>query len=249
MTARSHAPINKGGPKVDIDRAAVPDRGDEATSRVSSSGLWWGGLLIAGGALWLADATGVFSVSPWMVAAFFALAGVGFAFDAVRDPHNWWAAIPGGALIGLGALIAFVEGTTAPDVWGAAILLACTGLGFLAVYLRAREHWWALVPAGVLLSVAIIVASVPIVDTGEDIAVVVLGLMAAILVGLALVPIRGRRMWWPLVPAGILAVVAAFLARDAAEVLEPFNWVVPAAVLLIGLFVTLRALSGPGASR
>jgi hypothetical protein len=234
---------------MDIDRAAVPSPGGEEANRFSSSGLWWGGLLIIGGALWLADATGVFSVSPWMVAAFFALAGIGFAVDAARDADNWWAAIPAGALIGLGALIAFVEGTTAPDEWGAAILLASSGLGFLAAYLQAREHWWALIPAGVLVSVAIIVASVPIVDTGEDIAVVVLGIMAAMLVASALVPIRGRRMWWPLVPAAVLAVVAGFLARDATEVLEPFNWVMPVALLVIGLFVMLRTLSRRGAGR
>lgn len=234
---------------MNIDQAAAARRGGDATTRVSASGLWWGALLIVGGALWLADATEVLSVSPWMVAAFFALAGVGFAVDAVRDPGSWWAAIPAGALIGLGALIAFVEGTTAPDEFGAAILLAGCGIGFLGAYLRAREHWWALIPAGGLLSVAIIVASVPIMETGEDIAVVVLGIMALILVGLAVIPIQGRRMWWPLVPAGILGVVAVFLARDAAQVLEGYNWVVPVAVLLIGLFVMIRALASRGASR
>lgn len=231
------------------DRAAVPDHAGVATNRVASSGLWWGGLLIVAGALWLADATGVLTVSPLIVALIFALAGIGFAIDAARDSNSWWAAIPAGALIGLGALIAFVEGTSAADEWGAAILLASSGIGFLAVYLRAREHWWALIPAGVLLSVAIIVASVPIVDSGTGIAVVVLGIMAAMLVVVALVPIRGRRMWWPLVPAGILAVVAAFLARGEIEALEPFNWVVPSALLVMGLFVVLRTLSGRGAGR
>jgi hypothetical protein len=234
---------------MDTNRVAVSNSGTEVPSRLGSSGLWWGGLLIIGGALSLADATGVFSVSPWMVALFFALAGIGFAIDAARDSRNWWAAIPAGALIGLGALIAFVEGTTAPEEWGAAILLASSGLGFLAVYLMAREHWWALIPAAVLVSVAIIVASVPLANTGEEIAVVVLGIMAAILVGLALVPIRGRPMWWPLVPAGILGVVAAFLASGETEALESFNWVLPSAILIIGLFVVYRTLSGRGSSR
>lgn len=232
---------------MDIDQAAVRSGGGADTSRLSSSGLWWGGLLVVGGALWLADAADVFSISPLVVAAFFALAGIGFAVDFARDSGSGWAAIPAGALIGLGALIAFVESTTAPDEWGASMLLAGSGLGFLAVYLRQRDHWWALIPAGALATVAVIVAAVPIVGRGEGIAVVVLGIMAAILVGLALIPIRGKRMWWPLVPAGILGVVAGFLARDAAEALEPFNWVTPAVLLLIGLFFVIRTLTGRGA--
>lgn len=233
---------------MDIDRQVVRSRGGEGMNRFGAS-LWWGILLIVGGALWLADATGVIGVSPVVVGIFFAVAGVGFAIDFARDPRSWWAAIPAGALLGLGALIAFVEITTAPDEFGAAMLLAGTGLGFLAVFLRARSHWWALIPAGLLLGVATIVASVPIVEPGEGTAVVVLALLAAALVAIAVIPIQGRRMLWLLIPAAILGVVAGFLARDATEMLEPFNWVSPAAVLVVGLVVVFRTLSRRGAGR
>lgn len=234
---------------MNTDRPTPVSRGGEKVNRFSASGLWWGGLLIIGGALWLVDATDALSISPLVVAIFFALAGIGFAVDVARDPGSWWAAIPAGALLGLAALIALVESTTVADEWGASMLLAGGGLGFLAAYLRAREQWWTLIPAGVLASVAIIVASVPIVERGEGIAVVVLTLLAVILVVLALVPIRGSRMWWPLVPAGILGIVAAFLANDSVEALEAFDWVSPAALLVIGVFVVIRALSGRSAGR
>lgn len=234
---------------MDIDRSAVPSREGGELKPFTATALWWGVLLIVSGAFWLADATRVISMPPVVVGIFFALAGLGFAVDFAREPRSWWAAIPAGALLGLGTLIAFVEGTTAPDEWGASMLLGGTGLGFLAVYLRNRDHWWAIIPGGLLLVVAIIVGIVPIVDRGEGIAVVVLGILAAILVGLALVPIRGRRMLWLVVPAAILAIVAGFLAFDAVEVLEPFNWVSPAALLLIGLYVVVRNLSGRGTRR
>jgi hypothetical protein len=203
--------------------------------------------LTLGGALWLADATEVVSLSPVVAGTFFALAGIGFAVDFARDSQNGWAAIPAGALIGLGALIAFVEVTTAPDEWGAAILLVGSGLGFAAVYFRRRDQGWALVPAGLLLSVAVVVASVPVVDRQEDVAVIVLGIIAAALVALALIPFRGRPMVWPLIPAAIVGVVGVFLARGQAEALEPFNWVSPAALLVVGLVIVFRALSARGA--
>lgn len=231
------------------DRSAVQYRGGGEPRPISGTALWWGVLLVVSGAFWLADATAVIDVPPVVVGIFFALAGLGFAVDFATEPRSWWAAIPAGALLGLGTLIAFVEGTTAPDEWGASMLLGGTGLGFLAVYLRNRAHWWAVIPGGLLLMVTIIVAIVPIVDRGEGIAVVVLGILAAALVAVSFVPIRGRRMLWLIVPAAILAVVAGFLAFDAIDVLEPYNWVSPAALLVIGLFVVFRALSGRGSGR
>lgn len=231
------------------EQSAVPNRGSAESSTFSSSDLWWGVLLIAGGALWLADAAGSISVGPFMVAILFAVAGIGFAVDFVRSPGSWWAAIPAGALIGLGALIAFVSGTTAADEWGASILLGGTGLGFAAVSLRYRTRWWALVPAGALIAIAIIVASVPVAKRGEDIAVVVLAIMAVALTGMALVPIRGRRMLWALIPAAGLLVVAGFLALNAVDVLEPYNWVSAAALLAVGLLIVGRSLSRRGVGR
>jgi hypothetical protein len=214
-----------------------------------TSGLWRGLLLVVGGVLWLVEVTDTISVHPFVVATFFIVAGLGFAIDFVRRETYWWAAMPAGALLGLGALIAFVEGTHMAGEWGATILLASTGVGFGAVYFRSRTHRWALVPSGTLFAVALIVASVPVVKGGPGIAVIVLGILAAVLVAFALIPIRGRRMLWALVPAAILGVVAGFLARGQEKLLEPFNWVTPVALLLIGLVVVARTMTGRGADR
>ena len=218
-------------------------------NRIGSSGLWWGLLLVVGGVLWLLEVTDTISVHPFVVATFFTLAGLGFTIDFVRQEASWWAAMPAGALLGLGALIAFVEGTQAAGEWGAAILLASTGVGFGAVYFRSRSHWWALIPSGMLVAVAFIVASVPVVKGGSGVAVIVLGILAAALVAIALVPIRGRRMLWALVPAAILGVVAGFLAQGQEKVLEPFNWVAPVALLVVGLAVVARTAFGRAADR
>jgi hypothetical protein len=218
-------------------------------NRSGTSGLWWGLLLVVGGVLWLLEVTDTINIHPFVVAMFFFLAGVGFAFDFVRSEASWWAAMPAGALLGLGALIAFVEGTQAAGEWGAAMLLASTGIGFGAVYFRSSAHWWTLIPAGMLVAVALIVASVPFVKNGPGIAVIVLGILAAALVAFALIPIRGRRMLWALVPAAVLGVVAGFLGRGQAEVLEPYNWVAPVVLLVVGLVVLARMMSGRGADR
>jgi hypothetical protein len=68
----------------------------------------------------------------------------------------------GGTLIVLGLLLlaetmglvpAFAHG------WCGSIILGCLGLAFGAIYLADRRHWWAIIPGGCLLSVALVAAA------------------------------------------------------------------------------------------
>jgi hypothetical protein len=232
-----------------IHQTGVSGPRPDKQGNVSFSGLWWGFLLLVGGSLWLVHTAGIFRVEPAVTAVVFGIAGAGFAYDYLRSARNWWSAIPAGAFLGISALIAVVEATPAPGEWGASTLLAATGLGFAAAYLRTREHTWALIPAALLFVVAFIVAFVPILVRGTAIGAGVVGMVAAALAVFAFVPVKGARMLWLLVPAAIMAVVAGFLAVDATEVLEPFNWVTPFAVLVIGLLLVVRTGAGRGAGR
>jgi len=210
------------------------------TNRIGRTGFWWGFLLIAGGGLWLGDTAGL-DISPVAFVAVFGLAGTGFAVEFARDAGTWWAAMVAGPLLGLAALIAVVEYASAPGPWGAAILLAGSALGFAAVYVRARDHSWVLAPAGLLVGVSVIVAAVPVVQPREGIPAVVLGIIAVALAAAGLVPIQGRRLIWPLIPAGVVVVVAWFIARGETRALEPFNWISAAAIIVLGLVVVAGA--------
>ena len=225
-----------------MHRDSIPGAMPSEVDRLPAGALWWGLLLIGGGALWFVDTTGILDLSPLVAAAFFALAGAGFAYEFGRDAGSWWAAIPAGALLGLGALITYEELTTGPREWGATLLIGGTAAGLIAVYLRSRQRWWALLPGAVLVLVAVIVTAVPLASRGQGIAAIVVGLLAAALVVVALIPIGGRRMLWPLIPAGILGVVAGFLARDAGDALAPLNWVSPVVLVVVGVVLVVRML-------
>ena len=89
----------------------------------------------------------------WVAA--FAIGGVAFLYVFIRDQNNWWALIPGSSLLGLAILVGL--GVVAPayaDVVGAPIFMGSIGLGFWAVYAVQRENWWAIIPGGVLMSIA-----------------------------------------------------------------------------------------------
>ena len=157
-----------------IERRAVaaPLSGQEPSRSVRGTGLWWGLLLSVAGALWLGDMSGVLQLPPAVVAMVFAAIGLGFAVEAARDPQRWWAAIPAGALIGLGALIFLVDQLSVRGEWGAAVLLAGSGVGFAAASVLARGQAWAIAIGALLLAVGGIVGLVALLGTGQGTPVV-----------------------------------------------------------------------------
>lgn len=79
----------------------------------------------------------------------------------VNRTEHWWAIIPGGFMLVLAGVISLTVIITRLETLGA-ILFAGMGLVFALVYLLAgkRRHWWALIPAGVLLLFGLLTYSV-----------------------------------------------------------------------------------------
>jgi hypothetical protein len=170
----------------------------------------------------------------------FLFAGAGAAFLTLlgRNRENWWAAIPGLVLLSLGALI--LSGIFFPAFasnFGGTLFMGGLSLAFLVVYFMNRENWWAIIPGGVLLTIAAITAldRVPALDTGG---IFFLGLAATFAV-LALIPVEGRRMSWPWIPAAVLAVMGILISVAAANLI---NYLWPVALILGGLLLLGRAI-------
>ena len=99
---------------------------------------------------------------PYIAATLFV--GLALAFGnlyAVNRSEHWWAIIPGGFVLVLAGVIALTVTITRLETLGA-ILFTGMGLVFALVYLLAgkRRHWWALIPAAVLLFFGILTFSV-----------------------------------------------------------------------------------------
>ena len=123
------------------------------TNRRSDAGLLWGGLLIALGAVLLAQTTGVVPgwASVWFGAAVLAAMGLAFLVVYLTAPARWWAVIPAGALFSLAIATGagpFVQGAVA----GAIFLfgLAATFGAVALVPAAGPPRTWAWVPAAVL---------------------------------------------------------------------------------------------------
>jgi hypothetical protein len=198
-----------------------------------------GGLLLLG-IIALLQVLGFFPTDGTFGAIVFGIlfAGVGAAFLSLlaNGRQNWWAVIPGMVLLSLGVLI--LLGGFAPglaDVVGGAIFLGGISVAFWLVFFLTPQNWWAIIPAGVLMTLAAVTV-IPDTASIETGGIFFLGLALTFL-ALALIPVEGKRMTWPLIPGGILFVMGIMLLLTQTDLI---NFIWPVALILIGLFLVLR---------
>ncbi|NPV57551.1 MAG: hypothetical protein HPY76_12885 [Anaerolineae bacterium] len=171
----------------------------------------------------------------------FVVAGLVFLGVLAGDREAWWTVFPGFSLLGVGAVI--ITGALAPRVGnyiGGALVLGSVSLAFWLVFLLRREFWWALIPAGVLLTLAGITL-VPATATHGDLTagLLFLGLAATFLL-LLFVPRAQDRQAWAWIPAVILGMlgVGLFFFADA----RFLNLIFPSALILGGVYLIYRSL-------
>ena len=154
----------------------------------------------------------------------------------LRDRAQWWALIPAYVLLAVAAMILLSETTLLPDAFEATFILTAIALPFLVVYLRDRAHWWALIPAYVLLSIGVMVLL-------EELGILSDFLVPAYVMFVIAIPffvvyIRNPKQWWPLIPGGIMAAIGlSFL------MVEAFQYVFPAVVILVGFWILIRSFT------
>ena len=171
-----------------------------------------------------------------LMAVIFIGASASFLTVLLTNRLNWWAAIPGVVLLALGIMIAVP--ILIPAFSGAllgAFFLAAIGLSFWVVYFLSPQNWWAIIPGGALFTLAVI-AGLSDNNGNESGSLLFIGLAITFAL-VALLPVSGRRMTWPWIPAGILFVFGALLSFNS------YSWgryLWPVLLILVGLVIIVR---------
>jgi len=195
-------------------------------------------LLIAAGVIFLLNNLGMITVNWEMyIGPLFAVGGLVFLLVFILNTNDWWALIPGFVLIAIGVIIFMNQSLPAgSELWSGAVFLGLLGLAFLLIYAFHRDNWWAIIPGGVLLTLAG-VTLFP--DEGVLAGVVFFVGMAATFGLVYILPKPAGRLTWALYPAGILLVIG-ILVFLGAENLMGFIW--PVALLIAGGYIVYKAL-------
>jgi hypothetical protein len=207
----------------------------------NSSRIIFGAALILLGVLLFLQSLFHMDIGGLVIAGFFVLGGGIFFYVFGNNTENWWALIPGFTLAGIGGLIGMEA--LMPEFaaqFGGTFFLAMIGLSFLVIYLIHRDFWWALIPAGVLFTLALTtVAALFNDDLGG--AVFFLGLAATFAV-LGLMPM-GKQDKWPWIPAGICALIGVIIAAGSGVFVNSiFSYLLPAAMLVAGVYLIVRSM-------
>ncbi len=210
--------------------------------------LLWGGLLIVAGLLFLFQNLGWFDFLSFVPATLwsivwtgiFGLGGLAFLGGlAITGRKNWWMAIPGFALLGLSGTI------IASDIlrfipFEGSIFLGSIGLGFVTVYVLNRDMWWAVIPGGVLGTLAVVAALDEVgIGNGDASAVFFFLGLGATFALVGLVPTPKGRMTWAWIPAGVMLIMSFVVLTSSFGLLE-FLW--PLAIIGIGVLILFRNL-------
>ena len=181
-------------------------------------------------------------VAPVIVAMIFILAGLAFLYVMTGGHENWWAAIPGMVLLGLGILIGCSEFFPSfASIYGGSLFLGFIGLAFLVVLFINREAWWAVIPAGVLFSLAIVAGMGRWFNGFATVAFFFLGIGLTFAV-VGVMPV-GRSEKWPWIPAGICLLFGTLLMIGSGALLNTaFGLVWPAILVLGGGYLIVRSM-------
>jgi hypothetical protein len=132
---------------------------------------------------------------------------------------------------------------TAELIWTA--LFGAAGLGFGYALLADRRRWWAAIPAGALLGLALVVAWNELVGGDDSVGgALFLGMVA---LGFWAAYARDRQQWWAVIPGGVVTTLAV-VALLSPTATSPAAGAAVAAVFFVGLAATfvLVALLGGG---
>ena len=193
----------------------------------------WGLLLIGGGVLFLLQNLGYLgSVSGYLWALALGVVGLGFLAAFAMDRERWWALIPGTVLVTLGVVAGLTTWNVERfDPWSGPLVLGGVALAFWLVYLARRAFWWALIPAGVLSTLAV-VARIDNAGGPPTGSVFFFGL--ALTFGLVLL---ATPMRWAIFPAIGLALVGLFILVGQTRFVD-FIW--PVALIAGGVYLLFR---------
>ena len=234
--------------------------------KVSKSGIFWGMLLIAGGVLALGQKMGYIDrLSPQVgMYSFAAISLLALGMYMLSGWKDWGWLFPAGVFGGLAVTTALAISNVDSAAVGSPLFIGLT-IPFAAAYLTDRSrNWWALIPGGVILFLALVTL---LVDSagGEWVGALFLFMIA---LSFLFVYLNNRTRTWALLVAYIIAVlgIAPLMAtggRDAAyygpiflfAVALPFfilyfrsveNWwaIIPAGSVTVGALIAALAIAG-----
>jgi hypothetical protein len=200
-----------------------------------------GGLLVLAGVVFILQQLFSWPIGGVFISMLFAGGAIVFLYVFLRDHNKWWALIPGFTLLGLALVIATSDlFPRFNSQFGGTIFLGSIALAFILIFVFRRDFWWAIIPGGVLTTLALMTA-IPAENGLFTGGLFFLGIGATFGL-LGLLPV-GKKEKWPWIPAAICVVLGTLILIGSGALVDTiFGWIWAGAFLVAGIFLVARAL-------
>jgi len=214
--------------------------------KLFKSPILWGSLLVAGGIALLLENMDILHIGGLIWGVVLGIAGILFLSVYFENRVNWWPLIPGVSLLafGLAAVLGYISPSFSETV-GGSLVLGGISLSLFLVYLVNRENWWAIIPAGVLATLAV----VSIIDAGNydvDTGGVFFVGVGLTFILVAILPTPVGQMRWAFIPALIMLVMGTLISSQRQDIML-YVW--PILIILVGGYLVFRAVKSSRVER
>jgi hypothetical protein len=207
--------------------------------KILTSKIFWGVVLILGGVLFLLQNLGIFQGGTLFWGVSILIAGLLFLGVFLGDRQQWWALIPGMILLAIGVMILLAEFVPEfNEALGGLVILGGIGLSFFFVYLANKANWWAIIPGGALITLAVVACLDQAISDVANGGIFFFGLGLTFAL-VALAPNPSGKMKWAWIPAIILVLIGLIVYFAAEDLLV---YLLPAVLLIAGGFLIWRAI-------
>jgi hypothetical protein len=200
---------------------------------------WWA--LIPGGVMaFLALTTLVVDSArgEWIGSLFLFLIGASFLLVYLNNRTRTWALLVA-YILGVLSIAPLMTSSGRDGAYFGPIFLLAVAVPFFVVYFRQPEHWWAIIPAGVMTTLALI-AGLAIsgwIRSANESGYANALLMGGLAVTFAVVWLRHAKPWARVVTIALAAVALASIFFTS---YSQIFW--PVAIILVGIYLFYTAL-------
>ena len=211
----------------------------------NNSRIWLGaGLIIVGLLILMDQFRWIYFRDEYVVATAFSLIGLALLTGYGREKVVW-KLIVGLGLLFIGSMIFLESSRILSDDYTGMLVLWMLAAAFLAVYLRDRKHWWAVIPGGILLTIGATVGLEATFWRMGHYSGSLFFLGVALTFGfLYFIRSEQNRLSWAIWPAGGAMLICVLTLLDQWFYYIHFeDYIAPAALILIGLYLIGRNFS------
>ena len=175
----------------------------------------------------------------WIGSLFLFLIALSFFVVYMNDRTRQWALLVSYVMFVLSIAPAMASGRGDTAAYYGSVFLFAIALPFFVVYFRSNENWWAIIPAGVMTTLAVIAGAAIAgwIKDGTDGGFANAVLMGGLAVTFSVVWLRHSMAW-----AKVVTIILAALAVGSVFFVSYYEVFWPVAIILAGAYLLFTAL-------